>query len=287
LAPARGAAPIRLLACDAGASVWLVEIAGRTLLFDAWLDDPYVSGSPGFFTGRRLESPALGADALPALDAIVLSSAEQDHAHPRTLARLDKRVPVYARSDAARVALEAGFADVTSLPPGEAVALCGGQIEALALPGHGRNNAVVLRDVASGERVCFAPHGLDAAWLAANAERAFRDGFAPDAAGRRVDTLCLGIHTTLLGHRLLPARLLGRAHTIVPDPRDSAPSVALLAPRRVWFAHCTREQEAGFAPRHLLHYPSAADDVGHAKRTLAERLPRLAIEGLPAPAIWL
>jgi hypothetical protein len=279
--------PIRLLACDEGASVWLVAIGGRTLLFDAWLDDPYVSSSAAFFTGRRLEPPVVGAEALPPLDAIVLSSAEQDHAHPRTLARLDKRVPVYVSRAAARSAQRAGFAAVTILAPGEPVGLCGGAVSALALPGYGRNTAIVLRDAATGERLCIAPHGLDAEWLAAHAQRVFDGPFAPDAAGRLVDSLCLGVHTTRLAHRLLPAWLLGRASTIVPDPSDSAAAVARLAPRRVLFAHCTREAEQGFAVRHLLHYPSAADDVGYAKQVLGARCEGIAIEGLPAPAVWV
>lgn len=285
-APRLGA-PIRLQACDEGASVWLVAIGGQTLLFDAWLDDPYVSGSGAFFTGRRLEAPALGADALPPLDAIVLSSAEQDHAHPRTLARLDKSVPVFASRAAARSARRAGFRAVTTLAPGDPVALCGGAVSALALPGLGRNTAVVLRDPSTGERLCIAPHGLDEQWLAAHAGRVFVGPFAPTPSGRLVDTLCLGVHTTRLAHRLLPAWLLGRAGTIVPDPTESAAVVARLAPRRVLFAHCTREVEQGFAVRHLLHYPSASDDVGHAKRALAARCEGLAIEGLPAPAVWV
>lgn len=280
-------AAIRLMACDAGASVWLVAIGGRTLLFDAWLDDPYVSGTGAFFRASRLEAPVIGASELPPLDAIVLSSAEQDHAHPRTLARLDKRVPVFARSEAARVARSAGFARVATLAPGEPATLCDGSISALPIPGYGRNCAVVLRDAATGERVCIAPHGLDAEWLAGHAQRVFRGAFAPDSAGRLVDTLCLGVHTTRLGHRLLPAWLLGAASTIVPDPRDSAAAVARLAPRRVLFAHCTREVEQGFAVRHLLHYPSAADDVGYAKQALAARCEGVAIEGLPPPALWV
>jgi hypothetical protein len=286
-APRAAASPIRLMACDAGASVWLVAIGGRTLLFDAWLDDPYVSGSRAFFSARRVETPVIPAEALPPLDAIVLSSAEQDHCHPRTLARLDKRVPVLARREAARIASSAGFGDVTALVPGEPVSLLGGAIRALALPGYGRNLAIVLRDEASGERVCIAQHGIDADWLARHASGVFSGAFAPDAAGRLVDTLCLGVHTTLLYHRLLPARLLGSASTIVPDPRESVGAVRRLKPRRVLFAHCTREHEQGFAVRHLLHYPSAADDVGYAKQVLGTRCDGVAIDGLPAPAVWV
>ncbi len=278
---------IRLLACDQGASVWLVSIAGRTLLFDAWLDDPYISSSKHFFEGRRIEPARISADALPRLDAILLSSAEQDHAHPRTLARLDRRVPVFARREAAEVAANAGFESVTPLTPGVPQRLLDGAVSALALPGYGRNLAIVLRDDASGERVCIAQHGIEAHWLARNASSVFRWQFAPNAAGRLVDTLCLGVHTTLLRPPGIPRWLLGDAATIVPDPSESVAAIALLAPRRVLFSHCTPEAEAGFAVRHLLRYPTADDDIGHAARVLSARCPGVEIAGLPTPAVWV
>ncbi len=278
---------IRLLACDQGASVWLIAIAGRTLLFDAWFDDPYVSGSQRFFEGHRIEPPRVSVDTLPPLDAIVLSSAEQDHAHPRTLARLDPRVPVFARREAAQIAASAGFESVTALAPGVPQALFGGAVSALALPGYGRNLAILLRDDESGERVCIAQHGIQERWLARNASSVFRWQFAPDAAGRLVDTLCLGVHTTRLGLRGVPSWLLGDAAMIVPDPAESAAAVARLSPRRVLFSHCTPEAETGFAVRHLLSYPNADDDVGHAARVLGVSCPGVSIAGLPAPAVWV
>jgi hypothetical protein len=288
--PARVVAPgaIRLMACDEGASVWLIAIGGRTILFDTWLDEPYISGSRAFFSAHRLAAPIIAADQLPALDAIVLSSAEQDHSHPRTLARLDKRVPVFAASAAVRIASAAGFECVTPLSPGTVLTLCGGEIGALAMPGYGRNLAVALCNNKSGERVCIAQHGIQQRWLARNASRAFRWWpFAPGADGCLVDTLCLGVHTTLLRPPGVPPRLLGNAGTIVPDPSESAAAIALLAPRRVLFSHCTAEAEEGFAVRHLLKYPTAADDLGYASRVLGERCPGVAIEGLPAPARWV
>jgi hypothetical protein len=279
---------IRLMACDEGASVWLIAIGGRTILFDTWLDDPYISGSRAFFSAHRLAAPVIAADQLPALDAIVLSSAEQDHCHPRTLARLDKRVPVFAASAAAHVASAAGFERVTLLPPGTALTLCGGEIGALAMPGYGRNSAVVLCNNRSGERVCIAQHGIQPRWLARNAERAFRWWpFAPGADGCLVDTLCLGVHTTLLRPPGVPPALLGSIGTILPDPSESAAAISLLSPRRVLFSHCTVEAEKGFAVRHLLKYPTADDDLGYASRVLGERCPGVAIEGLPAPGRWV
>jgi hypothetical protein len=278
---------IRLMACDDGASVWVAVIGGRTILFDAWLDDPYVSGSARFFAAQRLAAPRIRAAALPALDAIVLSSAEQDHAHPLTLAQLDTRVPVFAAPAAVRVAESAGFERVSALRPGVPCALIDGEVSALPLLGYGRNLAIVLRDDRTNERVCIAQHGIHARWLARHASEVFRWQFAASGDGRLVDTLCLGVHTTLMRPLGLPAAWLGDAGTIVPDPSDSAAAVARLAPRRVLFSHCTPESEAGFAVRHLLDYPTADDDLGHAQRVLRARCPEIAIEGLPAPAVWV
>ena len=278
---------IRLMPCDRGASVWLIELAGRTVLFDAWLDDPYFSGSTGFFSARRREPPLISASALPQLDAIVLSSAEQDHAHPRTLARLDRRTPVYARPEAARLAARLGFARVTALAPGQRALLFDGGASLLALAGYGRNTPFVLRESATGERVCIAQHGVNARWLAKHARSAFSSEFAADASGRLTDTLCIGVHTTVMRPLGLPAWLLGDAGTILPDPTDSAGVVARLAPRRVLFSHTTPEIEQGFAVRHLLRYPSAHDDLGHALRAFREWAPGSNIGGLPAPAAWI
>ena len=284
---ATGGERIRLMACDAGASVWLVEIAGKRVLFDTWLDETYFAFSPRFFFARRLEPPAVPVSALPQLDAIVLSSGQQDHCDPATLARLDPRVPVFARREGARAARAAGFASVTTLAPGVPCELFDGAVSALGLASFGLNLAVVLRDNATGERICIAQHGLDARWLARHEARILRGPFARDASGSLVSTLCLGVHTTSLHSRFLPAWLLGAHSTNVPDPRDSAEAVARLGPQRVLFSHCTREVEDGWAPGNFIHYPTAADDVGYAKQVLGAACPRSTIEGLPPAAVWV
>ena len=278
---------IRLMACDWGASVWLIELAGRTLLFDAWLDDPYFSGPAGFFSAHRSEPALFSANSLPPVDALVLSSAEQDHAHPCTLAKLDRGIPVYARPEAARLAARLGFAQITALAPGQRAQLWNGDASLLALEGYGRNTPFVMREQATGERVCIAQHGVNARWLTKHSRSAFSGEFAPDAAGRLTDTLCIGVHTTLLRPLGLPRWVLGDAGTILPDPLESAAIVARFSPRRVLFSHATREVEQGFAVRHLLRYPSAHDDLGHAQRAFRENAPGPRIAGLPAPAAWL
>lgn len=274
---------IRLTACDLGASVWLVQLAGRSVLFDSWLDDPYVSGGAGFFKAWRKQAPVLTVEKLPLLDLLIVTSREQDHCHPVTLARLRRDLPVHAHRSALRVFAELGFAQRSALAPGTRSELFGGDAELLALKGYGNNLAILLADAASGERVCIAQHGVHAGWLSANARASFAGAFAPRANGSVVDTLCLGVYTTLLRPRFWPASLLPDRGTIVPPVEESAALVERLRPRRIFFTHNTPEHEQGFAVRHLLAYPHRHDAIEHASAVLRARTPFAHVAGLPAP----
>lgn len=278
---------IRVFACDVGASVWLLDIGGFTVLFDAWLDDPYVSGSPGFFTGRRVEAMHVPLDRMPTIDAVVISSAEQDHAHPRSLAKLRRTIWIAGPPEVAAMARQLGFTRVVGLRPAEQARICMDEVSLLALQGYGRNTAFVLRENGSGERVLMAPHGVNARWLAKHENHAFGGEFARDEHGRYVETLVVGVHTTLLRPPRVPERWLGDWATIVPDPDESVALALKLKPHRVLFGHCTREHEEGFAVRHLLKYPTAQDDLGHAQRVFEQRGGGVRVVGLPAPGRWV
>ncbi len=274
---------IELTACDLGASVWLIRIAGRTVLFDAWLDDPYVSRSPRFFEARRKHPPVITTEKLPLLDLVILSSPEQDHCHPVTLAALRRDVPVCAHHAALPLLARLGFSSVTALSPGAGAELFGGDVSLLALRGYGNNLPIVLRDNATDERLCIAQHGIHVRWLRKRARSLFAGAFSSTACGRAVDALCLGTYTTLLRPRFVPSRLLPDRGTIVPDLEESAAVVELLRPARVLFAHMTPEHEEGWAVRHLLEYPTSADPIERATRALRARAPSVRIDGLPAP----
>ncbi|MBM4382482.1 MAG: MBL fold metallo-hydrolase [Deltaproteobacteria bacterium] len=274
---------IGVMACDEGASVWILDIGGFTVLVDSWLGDPYFSGPRGFFTGHRVHAPVIPLEELPEIDAVLLTSFEQDHTHQPSLERISRRALVIGPPACAQLAKQVGFHRTVALEPGGRALMLEDSITLLALKGYARNTAYVLRDNFSRERLCMAPHGVHAGWFAANEKRVLGAEFALDQRGRYVDTLCIGIHTTLLRPPRVPPGLLGSAGTIVPDPEESAHIVSVLNPRRVVFGHFTREHEEGFAVRHLLQYPTGERDVEHARSVFAARCPQVFITGAPPP----
>jgi hypothetical protein len=277
---------IGVMACDVGASVWIVDIAGFTVLVDTWLEDPYFSGPVGFFSARRTQAPVIPLSELPQIDAVLLTSFEQDHTHQPTLEKLPRRALVIGPAPCTQLARELGFHRTTTLRAGERALVLEDAITLLALKGYGRNTAYVLRDNFSRERLCMAPHGIEATWFAKSEKRVLGAEFALDQHGRYVDTLCIGIHTTLLRPPHVPPRLLGSAGTIVPDPEQSADIAARLNPKRLVFGHFTREHEEGFAVRHLLQYPTGERDVEYARAVFEARCPGVFVTGAPPPARW-
>lgn len=86
---------------------------GLTVLFDPWLvDDLVFAGQDWLYRGKKTASlPPF--DEMASADIIVLTQAWDDHCHLPTLKRLPKSTPVVASTQAARVALELGFTNVT------------------------------------------------------------------------------------------------------------------------------------------------------------------------------
>ena len=74
-----------------GANGWLLELAGQRLLLDPWLVGPLRFGGAGWlFEGRLPREWPIPGD----LDGLLLSQGLPDHAHPATLERLPKELPV-------------------------------------------------------------------------------------------------------------------------------------------------------------------------------------------------
>ncbi|MFK8186559.1 MAG: MBL fold metallo-hydrolase [Phormidesmis sp.] len=92
------------------ANSWLVEADGWRVLIDPWLVGDLVFGNaPWLVKGFRPTAVEIPQN----IDLILLSQGLADHAHPETLAALDKSIPVVASPDAAKVANEAGYDSVT------------------------------------------------------------------------------------------------------------------------------------------------------------------------------
>jgi L-ascorbate metabolism protein UlaG (beta-lactamase superfamily) len=139
---------------------WLIEIAGQRVLLDPWLVDSLVFGNQAwFFKGDRPIPCAIPQN----IDLILLSQGLEDHAHPPTLKQLDRKIPVVASPNAAKVVNALGYQQVTALAHGETFVLAE-QLEIRAIPGSElgpflTENGYLLRDLASGKSLYYEPHG--------------------------------------------------------------------------------------------------------------------------------
>jgi L-ascorbate metabolism protein UlaG (beta-lactamase superfamily) len=149
---------------------WLLEMAGKRLLVDPWLVDTLTFGNQAWlFQGERPQPVAIPE----AIDLILLSQGLEDHAHPPTLKALDKSIPVVGSVNAAKVARNLGYREVTALSPGETFEL-GPDLEINAVPGFPMGptvleNGYVLRDRTSGYSLFYEPHGYNRPALKAEA----------------------------------------------------------------------------------------------------------------------
>lgn len=146
------------------ANSWLIEMAGQRILLDPWLVGPLVFGNqPWFFKGER----PVSFDIPEAIDLILLSQGLPDHSHLPTLRKLDHHIPVIASENAAKIVQDLGYTKVTTLRHGETITWTD-QLEIGALPGSPigpllLENAFVLTDIASQNRLYYEPHGFHTA----------------------------------------------------------------------------------------------------------------------------
>lgn len=139
---------------------WLMEIGGKRILLDPWLVGNLVFGNlDWFFKGSKgLDLP------IPAnIDLILLSQGLEDHAHPPTLDRLDKTIPVVGSPGAAKVAQNLGYSQVTALAHGENFTL-NNSLEIKAFPGSPIGptlveNGYLIRELETGLKLYYEPHG--------------------------------------------------------------------------------------------------------------------------------
>ena len=99
-----------------GANGWLLELAGQRLLLDPWLVGPLRFGGAGWlFEGTLPREWPIPSD----LDGLLLTQGLPDHAHPATLERLPKELPVIGSAAAVQQARRFGFTQTDTLRPGE------------------------------------------------------------------------------------------------------------------------------------------------------------------------
>ena len=109
-----------------GHATLLLEIDGRRILTDPNFDDRLGLVLP------RVSAPGIGLDALPPLDAILLSHAHADHLSFASLDRLSRDVPLFAPPSVARWLARRGYRQAQPLPVGESATIHGVTVHAAA-----------------------------------------------------------------------------------------------------------------------------------------------------------
>jgi len=99
-----------------GANGWLLEFNKLRILIDPWLN-----GNLTFPPGDWLIKGELCKEIEPPKDInfILLTQGQPDHAHPPTLDKIKKSIPVIASESASRVVIKKDFNEVHTLKPGE------------------------------------------------------------------------------------------------------------------------------------------------------------------------
>lgn len=105
-----------------GHATLLLEIAGARIITDPNFD-PHL----GRFL-PRVSAPGIALDALPSLDAILLTHAHADHLSFDSLDRLPRDIPLYAPPAVARWLRQKRYVHAESLAPGEHTAIADGKV---------------------------------------------------------------------------------------------------------------------------------------------------------------
>ncbi|MGD1901992.1 MAG: MBL fold metallo-hydrolase [Geitlerinemataceae cyanobacterium] len=139
-------------------NTWLFNFNGTNILLDPWLVGPLVFANQGwFFKGDRTKPKAIPDK----IDAILLSQGLPDHAHPPTLEKLDRAIPVIGSPNAIGVVRDLGYTNLTSLEHGDRTTFVDITIE--AVPGSPigptlMENAYFVRSAAGS--FYYEPHGF-------------------------------------------------------------------------------------------------------------------------------
>ncbi len=99
-----------------GANGWLIELDKTRILIDPWLN-----GDLTFPPGDWLIKGELAKETeIPiGIDFLLLTQGQPDHAHPPTLEKINKCIPVIASQAASNVVSKIGFTQIHTLKPGE------------------------------------------------------------------------------------------------------------------------------------------------------------------------
>ena len=99
-----------------GANGWLVEMDQTRILLDPWLNGD-LTFPPGdwLIKGELIKEIEVPSD----IDFLLLTQGQPDHAHPPTLEKINKGIPVIASEAASKVVRQIGFTKIITLKPGK------------------------------------------------------------------------------------------------------------------------------------------------------------------------
>ena len=138
---------------------WLIEIDGQRILLDPWLVGELVFSDQAWLYRSQKNNP----QPIPQnIDLILLSQGLEDHAHPPTLKKLDKQIPVVASPNATEVVKKLGYNKITTLDHNQSFQL--NKIEIKAVPGSPIGptlveNGYLIKGLESGKSIYYEPHG--------------------------------------------------------------------------------------------------------------------------------
>lgn len=121
--PVRRARPNDLRVTWVGHASVILQMGGRTLLFDPVWSTSLVGGI------KRLVAPGVAWEALPAIDGVLVSHNHYDHMDKRTLRRLPRDTPIFVPLGNGKWFRRNGFLDVTELDWWQEAGLGGLRIE--------------------------------------------------------------------------------------------------------------------------------------------------------------
>ena len=101
-----------------GANGWLIELGNTRFLIDPWLN-----GDLTFPPGDWLIKGVLRQEIeIPIdIDFLLLTQGQPDHAHPPTLKKINKDIPIIASEAGSKVVSKIGFNKIYTIKPGEKI----------------------------------------------------------------------------------------------------------------------------------------------------------------------
>ena len=99
-----------------GANGWLLELEKTRILIDPWLHGD-LTFPPGdwLIKGELIKEIDIPSE----IDYLLLTQGQPDHAHPPTLKKIDRNIPVIGSESASKIANKIGFNKINKLKPGE------------------------------------------------------------------------------------------------------------------------------------------------------------------------